>query len=67
MKEYLISFEALKTTGESVGTLELKIALPDIAFTEQKEQALHRLCVEYARLHNVACSFARITNISEVM
>ena len=63
MKEYLISYEALKTTGECVGILELKIKLPGIAFTKEKEQALQRLCVEYARLCNVKCSFANITNI----
>ena len=67
MKEYLISYKALKTTGDIVGTLVLKIELPDIAFTKQKEQVLHRLCVEYARLQNVACSFVRITNIIEVI
>ena len=67
MKEYLINYEALKTTGECVGILELKIKLPDTAFTKEKEQALQRLCVEYARLHNVKCSFVRITSISEVI
>lgn len=64
MKDYIISFEALTTNDKIAGTLELKIVLPDKAFEERKEQALHRLCVEYARLNNVPCSFAKITSIN---
>lgn len=65
MKGYFITFDALTSNDEVVGTLELRIALPEMAFTERKEQALHRLCVEYARLSSVPCSFARIINVKE--
>lgn len=65
MKNFEIEFDAITTKDEIVGSLTLKIALPDEMCMVNKPQALNRLCVEYARLNNVSCSFANINSIKE--
>jgi hypothetical protein len=65
MKKYEINFDAITTKDEVVGNLTLPINLPDNRCIERKPQALQRLCVEYARLNNIACSFANIISIKE--
>lgn len=65
MKPYTINFDAVTTKGEKVDNLTLKISLPDNGCTSKKPQVLHRLCVEFARLCNISCSYANINSIEE--
>lgn len=65
MKNYKINFDAITTKDEIVGNLTFEIKLPDSY--HKKCLALHRLCVEYARLNNISCSFVNINSIREVV
>lgn len=66
MKNYEINFDAITMKDEIVENLTLQINLPDNECIERKPQVLQRLCVEYARLKNISCSFANINSIKEV-
>ena len=65
MKTYEINFDAVTTMGGVVGNLTLKINLPNEECLSIKEMAFHRLCVEYARVCGVACSYADIKSVKE--
>ena len=60
--EYTISFVALKTTGEVVGTRSFTITT-DQPLDQTKRMSLERFCVEYARLTGLKCSFVDITSV----
>ena len=66
MKSYQISFKAYKSSGELVREMVI-IAGP---FEEQAKVhicflPLQRMCLEFARVNGVSCSYVEITDISE--
>lgn len=63
MKNYKINFDAVTTNDDVVGNFTLCINLPEYGVADRRVLALRRLCVEYARLNNVSCSFADIKSI----
>ena len=65
---YQIVFDALTTHGAVVDTLTLIVGpiTEEQLLAKQKQLALQRFCVEYARLLGVRCSFVHICTISSV-
>ena len=66
MQEYKIKFDALNIHGEVIDTLTLKIRLPETKYTGKKQRALERLCVEFARINNIGCSYSHIISMELV-
>ena len=66
MQEYKIKFDALNIHGEVLKTLTLQIKLPVTEYKNKKLRALQRLCVEYARLNDVSCSYSHIISMETV-
>lgn len=62
--KYTIKFEAHTASGEmaAVRTLGIDTDHP-LDMTSKKKLTFERMCVEYARLTGVKCSFARIMDI----
>lgn len=63
--KYEISFLALNSKGEVVGTRTFCITSSDRLDLPAKNTCLLRLCVEYARLTGIKCSFAELLDIDE--
>ena len=63
--KYEITFKALTTKGEVVGTRTFCITSSERLDVEGKAASLLRLCVEYARLTGLKCSLAEITDLDE--
>lgn len=63
---YEIKFEAITTNGEVVGNLTFRVSKFVDDNIVRKARTVQRLCVEYARCMNIACSFASILSIKEV-
>jgi hypothetical protein len=60
---YKISFNALKATDEVVGSATLTIITDKPLQIQKKSACFHRMCVEYARLIGMPCSFAEIISV----
>ena len=58
---YEITFNALNTKGETVGTATFSITTDHQLDTGHKPLAFQRLCVEYARMIGISCSFAEVS------
>ncbi len=58
--EYKISFNALTTSGEVVGTATFNLNTEKPLQIHKKEACFRRMCVEYARLIGISCSDADI-------
>lgn len=58
--EYTINFNALTTRGDMVGSGSFTITTPQ-PLDLTKQMSVERLCVEYARLTGIKCSFAQVT------
>jgi len=58
---YEIRFNALNTKGDVVGSATFSITTSQLLDLGHKPKAFQRLCVEYARLIGISCSFAEIT------
>ena len=65
--KYEISFNALNTDGDVVGSATFCITTSTKLDLEHKPRAFRRMCVEYARLIGISCSYAEITDIDERM
>lgn len=63
--KYEISFNALNTKGGVVGSATFLITTSTKLDLKHKEAAFQRMCVEYARLIGISCSFAEIIDIDE--
>lgn len=63
--KYEISFKALNTKGEVVGTGTFCITSSERLDVTGRDLCLKRLCVEYARLTGIKCSLAEITDLDE--
>ena len=61
---YEIRFNALNIDGNTVGSCSFSITTPNL-LNLTKTMCLERFCVEYARLNNIKCSFAKIIEIKE--
>lgn len=61
--KYEIQFNALNTKGDVVGSGSFTITTSQRLDLSTKPMSLDRLCVEYARLTGVKCSFSEITYI----
>lgn len=59
---YKFSFNALNSKGEFVGSRRFTIETTHPLDLE-KDMSLERMCVEYARLTGLKCSFAFIIDI----
>ena len=57
---YKIAFNALTTNGDCVGTRNFTIETTRPLDVEGKKMSIERMCVEYARLTGLKCSFAFI-------
>lgn len=62
---YDISFNALTTDGDVVGMATFQITALVPLDLEHKSMAFRRMCVEYARLIGISCSFAEIIDVDE--
>ena len=61
---YKIFFKALNSNGEWVGARHFTIETDShLDMGEKKKLSLERMCVEYARLTGLKCSFASIVDI----
>lgn len=60
---YKIVFNALTTNGDCVGTRTFTIETTRELDVEGKHPSLERMCVEYARLTGLKCSFAFIIDV----
>jgi hypothetical protein len=63
---YRISFSALTTSGEYVGTRHFTLETSYPLNVDGKYLCLERMCVEYARLTGLKCSFAQIYEVKEI-
>lgn len=63
--KYEITFIAMTTKGDVVGTRTFCITSSERLDIKGKTASLLRLCVEYARLTGIKCSFAEIIDIDE--
>ena len=63
--KYEISFNALNIAGDVVGSATFCITSSAKLDLAKKPLAFQRLCVEYARLIGISCSFAEITDVDE--
>ena len=63
--KYEISFNALNIQGTIVGTATFCITTSLPLDIKHKAMAFQRMCVEYARLIGISCSFAEITDVDE--
>lgn len=62
---YKISFNASTTAGDVVGTATLTVITDKPLQIQKKSACFHRMCVEYARLIGISCSFAEILSVEE--
>ena len=60
---YIITFEAHTATGEVVAVMTFEIVTNPLLDLTGKKLAFERMCVEYARLTGVKCSFAKIIEV----
>ena len=60
---YQISFNALTTNGDCVGTRTFTVETTRELDVDGKKMCLERMCVEYARLTGLKCSFAFIIDV----
>ena len=60
---YKISFNALTTRGEYNGTRHFTVDTIHPLDIDKKKMCLERMCVEYARLTGLKCSYAFIINV----
>ena len=63
---YEITFNALTLHCTVVGTATFTIVTDHPLNLEHKPLGFQRLCVEYARLIGISCSFAEIMEIVEI-
>lgn len=63
---YEIVFNALTTNGDCVGTRNFTVETIRPLDLNGKIPCFKRMCVEYARLTGLKCSFAQILNVKEV-
>lgn len=63
--KYEISFNALNTAGDVVGSATFCITTSQPLDLKHKALGFQRMCVEYARLIGISCSFAEITDVDE--
>lgn len=63
--KYEISFNALTTYGRVVGSATFCITTSQPLQIDKKYACFQRMCVEYARLIGISCSFAEITDVDE--
>lgn len=63
--KYEISFNALNSAGDVVGSATFCITTSRKMDLKHKDLGFKRLCVEYARLIGISCSFAEITDVDE--
>ena len=63
--KYEISFKALNSAGAVVGSATFLITTSTKLDLKHKDAAFHRMCVEYARLIGISCSFVEIIDIDE--
>lgn len=61
--EYKIIFNAMNTKGEVVGTAKFTINTEKPMAIHNKMMCFQRMCVEYARLIGISCSFADILSV----
>lgn len=67
MKNCLIEFKAIKSSGEVVRELSMTVG----PFDEDSKVhicylPLLRMCLEYARVRGVSCSYVEITDITDI-
>jgi hypothetical protein len=62
--KYKIVFNALTTNSECVGTRTFTIETTRELDVDGKKMSLERMCVEYARLTGLKCSFAFIIDVT---
>lgn len=62
---YTIIFKALVSSGEVAAVKTFSIETESPFDMVKKRMAFERMCVEYARLTGVKCSFAKILNVME--
>jgi hypothetical protein len=62
---YKISFNAVSSADGVVGVATFTLTTDQPLDLEHKEPAFRRMCVEYARLIGIPCSFAEITDVDE--
>ena len=60
---YTITFEAHTANGDISGVRTFSIETDHPLELEKKTMAFERMCVEYARLTGIKCSFANIINV----
>lgn len=60
---YKINFNALTAVGDVVGSATLTITTNQPLLIQKKSPCFHRMCVEYARLIGISCSFAEIVSV----
>ena len=60
---YEISFNAMTTSGERVGTRKFTIETVHPLNVDKKSMCFGRMCVEYARLTGLKCSYVHINEI----
>ena len=63
---YKISFNALNIKGDVVGSATFTITTDKPLQIHKKEACFQRMCVEYARLIGISCSFADIGSVESV-
>ena len=61
--EYKINFNALNAAGDVVGSATFSIITDKPLSIHKKQMCFQRLCVEYARLIGIPCSFAEIESV----
>lgn len=61
--KYDITFNALTADGEVVGTATFQIITPDPMDLKGKPLAFERMCVDFARLIGISCSYAEIAEV----
>lgn len=60
---YKISFNASTTAGDVVGSATFSITTDKPLQIQKKSACFHRMCVEYARLIGIPCSYAEILTV----
>ena len=60
---YKIVFNALTTNGDCVGTRTFTVETTRPLDVDGKKMCFERMCVEYARLTGLKCSFVHINEI----
>ena len=65
MEMYEIAFKAIKSSGEVVREMKMHVGpFEDDAKVHIGYLPLLRMCLEFARVRNVSCSYVEITDIT---